>query len=129
MPPPIDNLHERLGRGIDYFNHEYFFEAHDEFEELWMDARDALSRTLFHGLVHLATGFYHYRMDNFTGMKSQLRKGLERLRKLPSRCHGVNVERLLEQIEPFVACLTAGVPVPALLPVIVVFEEESSGSH
>lgn len=89
-----------------------------------MEARDATSRTLLHGLVNLATGFYHYRMDNFTGMKSQLLKGFERLRKLPAHCQGVCVERLLNQVEPFIACLAAGASLPAALPVITLSEEE-----
>jgi predicted metal-dependent hydrolase len=75
----IEKMLERLARGIDFFNREYFFEAHDEIEELWMDARKKQERELFHGLVNMATGFYHYRMHNFSGMRSQLLKGFAKL--------------------------------------------------
>ena len=98
----IENLQQRLTEGIDFFNREYFFEAHDAIEELWMDAREQTQRDLFHGLVNIATGFYHYRMGNQSGMQSQLQKGAERLSHVPSRCFGVNVERLLEEIRPYI---------------------------
>lgn len=123
MPPPIDNLRERIVRGVDYFNREYFFEAHDEFEELWMEARDAESRELFHGLVNVATGFYHYRMNNLAGMQSQLRKGVAKLDKLPHRCHGVAVEHLVHQVDPFLKSLATGMPLPKSLPNVVLDNE------
>jgi hypothetical protein len=91
-----------LQEGIDFFNREYFFEAHDVIEELWMDAREQTQRHLFHGLVNLATGFYHYRMGNRKGMQSQLQKGVEKLLQVPLRCHGVNVEKLLQGVQPYI---------------------------
>ncbi|MEK7729782.1 MAG: DUF309 domain-containing protein [candidate division KSB1 bacterium] len=102
MPEPIENLAERIKQGVDFFNREYFFEAHDTFEELWMEAREAKSRELFHGLVNLATGFYHFRMDNFAGMQSQLQKGLAKLEKLSSPCYGVALAPLLQEVQPFI---------------------------
>jgi len=96
-----ENLHERLSAGIDFFNREYFFEAHDAIEELWMDAREQTQRDLFHGLVNIATGFYHYRMGNRNGMQSQLQKGAAKLSHVPPRCFGVNVEKLLLEVQPY----------------------------
>jgi predicted metal-dependent hydrolase len=88
----IENLRERLEQGIDLFNREYFFEAHDAFEELWMEARELNQRELFHGLVNVATGFYHYRMGNRKGMQSQLQKGADKLSQVPPCCLGVNIK-------------------------------------
>jgi predicted metal-dependent hydrolase len=98
----IENLAERLAAGIGFFNREYFFEAHDELEELWMDAREQTQRDLFHGLVNIATGFYHYRMGNRKGMQSQLQKGVDKLSQLPPRCFGVNVKKLLQEVPPYI---------------------------
>lgn len=88
-----------------------------------MEAREAESRELFHGLVNIATGFYHYRMNNRAGMHSQLRKGIAKLRLLPKHCRGVAVERLLNQVAPFVEGLDAGKPLPATLPRLLLYEE------
>lgn len=98
----IENLRERLEAGIDFFNREYFFEAHDALEELWMEAREQTQRDLFHGLVNIATGFYHYRMGNRKGVQSQLQKGVDKLSQLPPRCFGVNVEKLLQEVQPYI---------------------------
>ena len=101
--PKIENLEERLKQGIHYFNREYFFEAHDEFEELWMDAREETERDLFHGLVNLATGFYHFRMSNLKGMQSQLQKGVSKLSTLPPQCCGVHVEKVLNDVDLYIS--------------------------
>lgn len=97
----IENLLERLTGGINFFNREYFFEAHDVLEELWMDAREQTQRDLFHGLVNIATGFYHYRMGNRNGMQSQLQKGVDKLLQVPPHCFGVNVGKLLHEAHPY----------------------------
>lgn len=112
MTEPIENLAARMAEGVAYFNREYFFEAHDAFEELWMDARDPISRTLFHGLVHLATGFYHFRMNNFAGMQSQLHKGLAKLETLPSACHGIALAPLLQGVRNFIGNFAADAALP-----------------
>jgi len=110
----IENLSARLAEGIDFFNREYFFEAHDAIEELWMDAREQTQRDLFHGLVNVATGFYHYRMGNRSGMQSQLQKGAAKLSHVPPRCFGVNVEKLLQEFRPYIQPedLPTGFPEP-----------------
>jgi hypothetical protein len=98
----FENLHARLEEGINFFNREYFFEAHDALEELWMEAREQTQRELFHGLVNIATGFYHYRMGNRKGMQSQLQKGVNKLSQMPPRCFMLNVEKLLAEVQPYI---------------------------
>jgi predicted metal-dependent hydrolase len=98
----IEDLHQRIAAGVNFFNREYFFEAHDAFEELWMEARERTQRDLFHGLVNIATGFYHYRMGNRKGMQSQLQKGMEKLSHVPSHCCRVNTAALLEQVQQYI---------------------------
>lgn len=98
----IENLRQRLTEGIDFFNREYFFEAHDAIEELWMAAREQTQRDLFHGLVNIATGFYHYRMGNRNGMQSQLQKGVNKLSQVPPRCLGIKVEKLWREVSFYI---------------------------
>jgi hypothetical protein len=114
----IENLHARLEEGISFFNREYFFEAHDALEELWMEAREQTQRDLFHGLVNIATGFYHYRMGNRKGMQSQLQKGVDKLSQLPPRCFGVNVKKLLHEVQPYIQQEYAQASFPEPLPKI-----------
>jgi len=122
----IENMAERLARGIDFLNREYFFEAHDEIEDLWMDARKQVHRDLFHGLVNMATGFYHYRMNNFKGMRSQLTKGIEKLSTLPPICLGCNVGKLARETRPFLQAVEQDAKeFPEPLPIIEFHSEET----
>ena len=76
----ISKLEELFKKGIEYFNTGYYFEAHDTFEEIWMDERGEDVR-FYQGLVQLATGFSHLKMDNLKGAESQLNKGFAKLEK------------------------------------------------
>ena len=127
-PNEIENLNERLAQGVDYFNREYYFEAHDEFEELWMDAREQTGRNLFHGLVNIATGFYHYRMGNLKGMQSQIGKGLEKLARVPDEYMGVDVANLTAEVRNYIKCETGENGFREPLPRIEFDERKTPGS-
>lgn len=90
-------------QGVVYFNAEYFFEAHDVFEEIWMDTRGR-DRRFYQGLVQLATGFYHLRMNNPEGGLSQLSKGVEKLRSFPVSYQTIDLSDLLMEVN---ACIKA----------------------
>jgi len=84
-------------KGIEYFNSGYFFEAHDTFEEIWMEERGEDVR-FYQGLVQLATGFYHLRMDNLKGAESQLKKGVAKLEKYKPEYRNLELSELLNQV-------------------------------
>lgn len=41
-------------RGLDLFNHGYYWEAHESWEALWRDAQDPATKALLQGLIRLA---------------------------------------------------------------------------
>ena len=90
-------MEELFEKGIEYFNTGYYFEAHDTFEEIWMDERGEDVR-FYQGLVQLATGFYHLRMDNLKGAESQLSKGFAKLEKYKPRYRNLELTELLNQV-------------------------------
>jgi predicted metal-dependent hydrolase len=56
----------RFAKGIRLFNTQPLFEAHDVWEELWMEAAGE-GRLFYQGLIQTAVGLYH-RMDrNYRG--------------------------------------------------------------
>lgn len=83
--------------GIDFFNRGYFFEAHDAFEEIWMDTRGEAVR-FYQGLVQVSTGFYHLTMRNKSGALSQLQKGCEKLSAYGDEYEQIDLKTLLSQI-------------------------------
>lgn len=93
----MDDLFEK---GVEYYNSGYFFEAHDVFEEIWMDDREE-SKVFYQGLVQLSTGFYHFIMRNLNGTKSQLSKSIEKLSRYTPVYEGIDVTGLIEQVEAF----------------------------
>ena len=102
----VPGLSENEGlfeKALEYFNSGYYFEAHDAFEELWMDGRDP-KKLFFQGLVQLSTGFYHLVMKNLKGAESQLSKGIEKLREYHPSCEGIDIGGLIKQVE---TCLSA----------------------
>ena len=65
-------------KGIHEFNRGYFFEAHDVWEELWMETTGE-KRLFYQGLIQSAVGLYHLSLSNYKGASSQLDKALSKL--------------------------------------------------
>lgn len=102
-------MEDLFEKGIDYFNSGYFFEAHDTFEELWMDERDE-SKFFYQGLVQLSTGFYHFVMMNRKGALSQLQKGAEKLDAFRPEFNGIAVDVVMEKVREFITKLQETFP-------------------
>jgi predicted metal-dependent hydrolase len=88
-------------KGIEEFNNGSFFEAHDAWEELWVETRGE-ARLFYQGLIHAAAGFYHLENGNHRGACSQLTKALLKLKGYLPAYYDVDTARLVESLE---ACL------------------------
>ncbi len=87
-----------IQRGIDLFNDADFFSAHDYFEDLWMNC-EKKDRLFYQGLVQISVGSYHLICANYKGALSQYNKGTEKLNKYVPNYLGVNLKKLLREIE------------------------------
>ncbi|MCU0454002.1 MAG: DUF309 domain-containing protein [Bacteroidetes bacterium] len=92
---------ERFEAGIRHFNREEFFEAHEVWEDLWHEVRDA-DRSLLQALIQVAAGFYHHQCDNPRGTASQLRKAGEKLTLYPVVHRGIQVGTLLAGVRAWI---------------------------
>ncbi|MBC8145274.1 MAG: DUF309 domain-containing protein [bacterium] len=89
---------EQFGLGVAEFNRGEFFECHDTFEELWMEARG--ERKLFlQGLVQSAVGCFHSMSGNLRGSHSQLTRALEKLDGYRPSFEGVSVDALIDGLQ------------------------------
>lgn len=88
-------------RGIEEFNRQYFFEAHDTWEEMWMETTGS-HRLFYQGLIQTAVGFYHLGNENYKGACSQFGKALAKLEQYLPTYHGIDTEHLVERVR---ACL------------------------
>ena len=98
-----DDLVARFSEGINKFNEGEFFECHDILEDIWFEIRGS-TRNFYQGLIHLAVGFYHITVrENSKGALSQLNKGIQKLKAYQPEFNGVELTRLLENVDLCIA--------------------------
>jgi predicted metal-dependent hydrolase len=90
-------MEDLFTRGIEEFNSQYFFEAHDTWEELWRETSGA-NKLFYQGLIQTAVGFYHLKNGNFKGSSSQFGKALAKLEQYLPSFHGIHTEQLVQRI-------------------------------
>ncbi len=91
-------MDERFFRGLEEFNGERFFEAHEVLEDLWHEYREP-DRKFIQGIIQIAAGFYHIQSCNLKGAVSQLAKGNEKLTQFLPEHQNVSVALLLDDVE------------------------------
>ena len=87
-------MEDLFQRGIEEFNRQYFFEAHDLWEELWMETTGN-NRLFYQGLIQTAVGFYHLSNENYKGACSQFGKAVAKLQQYLPAYHGINTQELV----------------------------------
>ena len=100
-------LQESLRQGIEEFNSERFFEAHEAWELVWLASAGDEKRFL-QGIIQIAAAFHHYQRDNWTGACSLLKAGLERLRDAPPSHAGIALEPLRREASEWAQALQQG---------------------
>ena len=87
---------ELFQKGINAFNNQYFYDAHEYWEELWLDYKleDA---SFIQGLIQLSVSYFHYFNGNLKGARSMIRKCLKKFEKYDS-ARGIDVKQLKSQI-------------------------------
>ena len=99
-----DSKLEDLSKGIDLFNNEFFFEAHDFFEKKWIDARGE-EKLFFQGLVQISVGSYHLTHGKLTAALSQFQKGREKLLNYTPNYYSLNINAILNQVNKLITLL------------------------
>ena len=84
---------ELLVEGARRFNDRRFFEAHEAWEEVWLDSAREL-RAFYQGLIQVAAAFVHLQRNEYPGTVKLLHEGLRKLDAYPSPTLGVDLEAL-----------------------------------
>ena len=82
-----------LIQGIHQFNGGYFFEAHETWEELWLES-PAPARTFLQGLIQLTAAFVHLMRHEYPGTVRLLDAGVQKLEGFSPGYLGIDVARL-----------------------------------
>lgn len=103
----------RYLKGAELFNAADFFQAHEEWEELWMEC-DPPDRRFFQGLIHAAVAVYHFNRGNHTGAKRLFGSGRRYCGLYPNPHHGLDHIAFWLAMEQFLKpALTGGAGTPS----------------
>src|SRR5690349_12487159 len=99
---------DRLFRkGLEAFNSGLFYEAHEHWEEVWLDTPDP-EKMFLQGLIQVAAAFHHYSRANRQGTRNLLRAGLTKVERFPHVHGGLELEPLRVAVRRWLAALQAG---------------------
>ena len=96
-----------LEAGIELMRERRWFDAHEELEDEWRGA-PAEERDFLQGLVHVTVAWHHAAKGNAPGASRQLEKAARRLGPYGPSHRGVDVARVLGQVEAASARVAEG---------------------
>lgn len=82
-------------RGIEHFNSLEFWEAHEEWEEIWLHASSEVHQFL-QGLIQIAAAYHHVKRGTLRGAVRLFDAALARLEAFPPQYCGVDRLPLIE---------------------------------
>jgi predicted metal-dependent hydrolase len=88
---------DQFQRGIELFNSEEFFRAHEVWEEIWL-MEGAPEKTFLQGLIQAAAAFHHYTRGNLSGAQSLLASAAAKLKRFPADHRGIASGKLRERV-------------------------------
>lgn len=105
--PPLSATHAAreqalFDRAVVYFNAEAFFEAHEDWETLWLEAEGA-RREWLQGLIQFAAGFHHVARGGASGFVKLMRTAAAKAGPYAGDTMGIDFARLWTDLEPWIA--------------------------
>lgn len=98
---------ERFEIASDHFNAGRYFEAHEEWEELWHMSTGARHAYL-QGLIQIAVALHHARNGNLRGTRKLFARSLEYLGRPGAGEFEVDIERLRDSVLSFELAIQRG---------------------
>jgi predicted metal-dependent hydrolase len=99
-----DRLYQK---GLEAFNSTHFYDAHEHWEEVWLQTANP-DKMFLQGLIQVAAAFHHYSLANLQGTRNLLLAGLLKLDRFPEDHGGLEIEELREAVREWLAALEAG---------------------
>jgi hypothetical protein len=93
-------------KGLDAFNSCQFYEAHEHWEEVWLETPHP-DKMFLQGLIQVAAAFHHYSRANLQGTRNLLRAGLLKLECFPEIHGELEIEALRRAVREWLAALDA----------------------
>jgi len=114
---------DRFARGVELFNRAEYFDAHEVWEELWMDCA-ASERRFVQALIQAAVALHHFERGNQAGAARLFRSGRAYMGAYSPIHRGLDVDAFWRRMEAYFApALTSGAGPSAPRPSIVLQPE------
>lgn len=98
-----------LDAGARLFDEGRFFEAHEAWEEHWLDERDEARRLVLQGLIQIAAGLHKLLVHHAPASAERLlAKGLAKLDRGPLRFEGCDLRAFRDGVRACASDLAAG---------------------
>ena len=94
-------------KGLEAFNSAHFFDAHEHWEEVWLETPNP-EKMFLQGLIQVAAAFHHYSRANRLGAHRLLQAGLTKIEPFPNVHRGLEIEPLRAAVRRWLAALDAG---------------------
>ena len=105
-------------KGLEAFNSAHFYDAHEIWEEIWLETANP-EKMFLQGLIQVAAAFHHYSRDNCLGCSNLLQAGLTKLEQFPEEHRGIEIEPLRASVRVWLTILKTGkAPEKAKIPII-----------
>ncbi|MBZ5699998.1 MAG: DUF309 domain-containing protein [Acidobacteriia bacterium] len=98
---------ELFRKGLAAFNSAHFFDAHERWEEVWLETPNP-EKMFLQGLIQVAAAFHHYSRANRRGTLRLLQAGLTKMEPFPHVHRGIELEPLRAAVRRWLAALDAG---------------------
>lgn len=93
-------------RGLEAFNSGHFYEAHELWEEVWLETPNP-DKKFLQGLIQVAAAFHHYSRANLAGTRNLLHAGLLKLDCFPAIHGALAIEALREAVRGWLIAIDA----------------------
>jgi predicted metal-dependent hydrolase len=103
-PREKDRLYQK---GLEAFNSAHFYDAHEHWEEVWLETPNP-DKKFLQGLIQVAAAFHHYSRANLLGTRNLLQEGLLKLDSFPEVHGGLEIEELREAVREWLDALDGG---------------------
>lgn len=94
-------------KGLEAFNSARFYDAHEEWEEVWLQTPNP-ERMFLQGLIQVAAAYHHYQRSNLRGARTLLREGTAKLEPFPEIHRGIELGRLRHVTRRWLVALNLG---------------------
>lgn len=88
-------MNYELSEGVRRFNAGRFWDAHESWEEIWLEAEPP-EKTFLQGMIQLAAAYHHFQRGTLPGGVRLVEAALEKLRSFPEGYMGIERASAIE---------------------------------